>query len=370
MSPRFFALATVLASLVCAAPASAAKITYGSDLTQNASDGAAHSHPEDWAAFPTAVSAPGGLTVPRQGEVAMVQLKGYVQHPAPTDDAKYAGKYPGFEFHIVVMRPLGGGKYKLIVSTVDMPVPYLPKGTAGDQVTTLNLQDYFARICVVPGDVVAIATSGGFGGPGQGFPDDFFVHGYPVQMFARQPNSSYGLYEKQPSQGNFFVGDTVDTSSEDDTELLMRVTIGTGADARWTCRTKSEQGQNLPNPGTTVPTPTPAPGATPSPTATASSLASVPKPKGAPKVHGSTVKIPVSCAGPTACAGLLSLSNNSTVYGTKGFSLVAKKTTALAIKLNSAAKKRMKKGHGKVTVKARVETAAGVHSRRFIIKKA
>ena len=29
----------------------------------------------------------------------------------------------------------------------------------------------------------------------------------------------------------------------------MRTTIGTAADARYTCRTKAEQDQNLPNPG-------------------------------------------------------------------------------------------------------------------------
>jgi hypothetical protein len=369
MLRRIVPIAAVLLAAVAAPPAHAAKLTYGSDLTQNAT--IAHSHPEDWAAFPTKVSAGGQLAVPAQGEVAMVQLKGTVLRPPPEDDAKYNGRYPGFEFHIVVMRPQSNDQYKLIVSTADMPVPY---GRNAEQITTLNLQSYDARICVLPGDVVAIATSGGFGNHTAefgGFPDDFYDDGYPVQMFARSPGSSYGLYEKQPSEGNFFVGDTVNTTSVDDTELLMRVTIGTGADARWTCRTKSEQNQNLPNPGAT-PTPTPGPTTTPVPgnTATPSSAANVPKPKQSPKIRRNTVKVGVKCAGPYACSGLLSLSNRSTVYGVSPFGLGAGKSASLPIKLNGAAKKQLKKGRGKVTVKARVETSAGVHSRRLVIKKA
>lgn len=362
----------LLALLALTAPAGAAQLKYGSDLTGTAD--LIQSHPRDWAAWPTATTAKStGLTVPAQGEVKFVELKGIVQRPP--DDARWGGKYPPFEFHIVVLRPQPGGNVKLIVSTVDMPVPY---GGDANQITTLKLQNYAARICALPGDVVAIATSGGFGNSTPdpvfgGYPSEFFANGYPVQMFSRIPNTSYGLFKQPAGSDTFQVGDSEPASSVADQELLMRVTIGTGGDARWTCRTDAEKQLNYPDPDPNstvgVPEKTSPTSTTPTaPQGPAAGVATLVAPKKAPKVKGKTVRIAVACSAAGPCSGALFL---RTYAATKPFTLAAGQTGAVALKLNKTAARKLKRKGARLTVKAMLTNAAGAKSSlRFLIKKA
>ncbi len=368
--PRRRLLLPTLFALLLAAPAQAAQIRYGSDLTGTAN--LTQSHPRDWAAWPTAAGGTTGIKVPQQGEVKFVELKGIVQRPP--NDAAYGGKYPPFEFHIVVLRPQPDGTMKLLVSTVDMPVPY---GGDPNQITTLKLQNYPARMCAEPGDVVAIATSGGFGNSTTnptygGYPDEFFANGYPVQMFSRVPDAAYGLFKQPEGHDTFQVGDTVPKSTVSDQELLMRVTIGTAADARWTCRTDAERAANYPNPdpnyvapdGATDPAPVPS-GSAPAPGA---GLATLVKPSTAPKVRGKKVKLAVACSAAGPCKGTLGLRNYAK---TKAFSIPVGTTATVTLVLNKTAASKLKRKGARLTVKATVANAGGVKSSlRFLIKRA
>ena len=233
-------LAGVAALLALAPAAHAEKLTYGSDLSSRATT--TESHPRDWSAFRP------GEAAPAQGEVTQFSVRGTVLKP--DNDAAYGGRYPDFVFHIVVLRPDGNGRYTSIVSTEPLPFPF---GGDAQQITTYDLQAYAARICVQKGDVVALATSGGFGNSSAqfgGFPDDYYADGYPVQMFSRDASSNYEIYEVPADQETGDLGRTFKTDTRSNQELLMRTTIGTAEDARYTCRTKAQQEQNLPNPGT------------------------------------------------------------------------------------------------------------------------
>jgi hypothetical protein len=318
-------LLAVLALLVCAAPAYADHVTIGSDLSPAAT--LTQSYPRDWAAWPTAVSGGGGVTSPVQGEVSMVQVKGTVLKP--DNDAAYNGKYPKFEFHVVVLRPQSDGSVNL--QGVDQP----------------------ARMCVTPGDIVAIATTGGFGNHTAqygGFPDDYFADGYHVKMFARVPGMGYQLFRKAADAppGTFQVGDTVRSDQQSDQELLMRATIGTGADARFTCRTPAEQSTGTGN----------------APTA---AKATVVAPSGSPKVKHHAFKVALACpAGALPCNGTLKLSNKSTLYATAPFTLAAGAGAKIKLILNKTARKALKH---RLTVKATATTDAGSTSQRFVIRK-
>lgn len=375
---RFVLPFSLALTLLVPAASQAAKVTYGSDLTQRAT--LVDNHPRDWAAWPTAyASGGGGLTVPVQGEVSMVQLKGIVQRPPSRENWT---QYPAFEFHIVVLRPQPNGLNRLVVATSDAPVPY---GGDDQQISTINTQDAnakpgqfgYARICVLPGDRVAIATSGGFGNSTShpdfgGFPQDstdpspgasFYDEGYPVQMFGRTPGSSYSVFKQPEGNDTFQIPDEVAGAPMSDRELLMRVTIGTGPDARWTCRTPEQQSTatgeepSLTNPSSNG-------------TASGHSKAAVIQPTRRPKVRRSAVKVGITCPGPNKCEGLLKLSNNGTSYGSTAFALANGQNTTVDVKLNKSAKKGLRKGRGKVTVKANTLTPAGTSPGvRFVIRR-
>jgi hypothetical protein len=337
-----------LTLLVCAAPARADHVTIGSDLTPAAT--LTQSHQRDWAAWPTAVSGGGGIVAPVQGEVSMVQVKGTVLKP--DNDAAYNGKYPGFVFHVVVLRPQSDGTDKLMLSSADQPYPF---GGDDQQITTFSLQgpspSQQARMCVVPGDIVAIATSGGFGNHTAqfgGFPDDFYANGYPVKMFARVPGMGYKIFKQPAGSETFQVGHSVTGEQQSDQELLMRATIGTGADARYFCRTPAEQGSGSGN-------------------APRSAKATVVAPAGSPKVKHHAFKVALSCpAGSLPCDGTLKLSNRSTLYATAPFTLAAGAGAKIKLVLNRTARKALKH---RLTVKATATTDAGSTSQRFVIRK-
>ena len=327
--PRLFAPFIAAAALLgAAAPAEAGTVTIGSDLSAAAS--IAESHPRDWAAWPTAIASGGGITSPVTGEVKIAQFKGTVlKNDNYTRDSR-----PHFVFHVVVLRPQPDGTNKLVVSTEDLPFPY---GGDDQQISTFDLQQYPARICVQPGDRVALATSGGFGNTTPqygGWPDNFYENGYPVKMFASVSGSGVGLFEQPPGDDTFQVGDNVTGSAQAGRELLMRVTIGTGDDARFFCRSAEEQQ------GPTVAFPAQAPRL---------------------KVVKNKVTPQLSCVSLAACGGTLYLKLNNTILVGRGpFSLAGKSTAPVPVTLNANGLRKLKerKGRMKVTAIAKVKGGA------------
>jgi hypothetical protein len=357
MSRRRTLAAALFACLATAAPASAGSVTIGNDLTAQATQ--QHSHPRDWAAWPNDSATGNAIVAPVQGEVSMAQFKGTILKP--DNDAAYNGKYPDFVFHVVVLRPQPDGTLKLMVSTQNLPFPF---GGDDQRITTFSLQQYDAKICVVPGDIVGLATSGGFGHSVDGgtFPDEFYADGYPVKMFSASRTGSYGLFEQAPGTDTFQVGDDVRSTTVRTQELLMRATISTARDARWWCRTKEEQAANLPAPGEPDPlTPAQKPGG----------LATIPPaPQGVLKVRGGKVKVPVQCAGPAACAGTLSMRHGGRAFGKAKFAVAPGATTTVVVKLPAAARKHFKADKYKSAIKALATTASNVTKQYFTLKRA
>ncbi len=320
------------AVLACAgtAPAGAATYTYGSSLASPAD--LTDSHPRDWAAWPTATTpaSAGGYTATQAGEVAKVAFKGSVLAPSVP---------PGFVFHVVVLRPQPDGTLQLMVASADLASRFV--GIDPQATTTVDLQQNVERMCVLPGDVVALATSGGYD-------PATYPEGVPVQMFSRVATSSYGVIK---SADTFQVGESEASSVHDAAEALMQVTVGTGTDARPTCRVAT----STPPPTDTGPT-----------TAPPAAAVSIPAPAHAVAVRRGKVKVPLSCLGPGACTGTLTLSRAGKTYGTAAFTLAAGATGSVKVKLSKAARA----GKGRVTIKAVAVTSAGKRfTRRFKIRR-
>lgn len=353
---RRFHVALLLAFLAVAAPARAGKVSFGSDLSPAAN--VVRSHPRDWAAWPTKVAnnVGSGYTSSVTGEVTQVQFKGTILKPP--NDAEYHGRYPQFGIHVVVLRPQENGRMKLIVATEELVYPF---GGDEQRVTTYNLQDYDARVCVQPGDTVALSTNGGFGAVAPeygGFPNNVdFADGYRVQFFSRIPDSSIRVFEEDygpdADSPTFQVGDTVSHQPVQGEELLMRTTVSTAADARWTCRTKAEQAAGLPNPGDPPPT---------------SSKAVVPVPATAPKVRKRKFALTVSCPGPAKCEGGLDVRTRGHSAGKASFALASGQSAPVTVTISKADAKRLRRD-GSLPVKVIAATPAGKTAAKFSIRK-
>jgi hypothetical protein len=304
----------LLAAALAPAAAHADKITLGSSLVPDAN--IAESHPRDWAAYPTAESDGGAFAVTAAGEVAFAQIKGSIVQPRPG--------YPDpiVVMHVVVVRPQPDGRDQLIVSTDNLT---LPVGGDPNRISDYRLQDFPARICVQPGDHIALATSGGFGNHFPqygGFPDDSYGNGAQFQMFSRQLGSAISRFQQPAGDDTWQVPDNEFFTAVAGEELLMRVTVGTGPDARYSCRTPDEQKQGWPNPGETATVATPA-----------TKPIDVPAPSHAPYVKAGKVPIRLYCRRLEGCVGTLTVSRNGTAVGSVPFTLARKETGHLIVPL-------------------------------------
>lgn len=315
-----------LAAMLALAPAAhAATYTYGSDLSRPVTT--SDSHPQDWAAFPTATTppSPGGYAVTQAGEVSAVAFRGRILADSPVPAL--------FVFRIVVLRPQADGSLSPTVASADLKSRFI--GADQQAVTSVDLQALPERMCVVPGDVVAVATSGGYD-------PQTYPRGVPVQMFSSAPASSYGVYKKAATDPSFQNGTKVRPTTVTGKELLMRVTVGTGDNARPTCRVATS----------TTTSPSPTPSATPGPTPASGAVAISAK---TVKVRRGKVRLSLGCAGPGACTGTLALSRLGRNYGRAPFSIAAGARGIVTVKLTGAGRR----GKGRVTVKAQATLADG-----------
>lgn len=334
---RLAPLAALVLLLAAPAAARAGAVTIGSDLSARAT--LTQSHPRDWAAWPTAfATGGGGIVSPVTGEVSTVQFKGTVLK------APGYSSYPEFQFLVVVLRPQPDGSNKLMLATNPLPHPF---GGDDQQVTTFDLQADDPRICVAPGDIVALATSGGFGTTDPafgGFPDGYYEDGYPVQMFARVPDSSVSVFEQGTTNdgtddGNGFqVGDTERGTPRPGQELLMRATIGTGDDARPFCRSAAE------NQSPTV---------------------GLPEQPFKLKLARKTVPIQVACTSVRACTGTIFLKHNGTAQVGKGaFSLAGGAAGPVTVTVNANGIRKLRERKGRLKVDAVVRVKGGAQQSR------
>lgn len=330
-----------------AAQAPAASVTIGPDLATAPPASITVSDPNDWGAWNTTLPSPGLVQSPVQGEVNVVKLKGQINPSTATDRA------PDVVMHAQVLRPNADGSVTVPGGGTSRDLP-LPFGGDPQRINTymrseIDMPDGAdgkggSRLCIRKGDYIALATSGGYG-PGT------YPSGAEFQMFGQAAGSAADVFLSGKAFGNAD-GTTFTGTRADGTVLLLQAVIGTGPDARYTCQTPEEQqGGTTPGPGT------PAVG-----------KLTLPNP-GTPRIHKGRVKIAVACGSGGPCDGTLTLTNRRRKYGNATFALTAGASVKMSIKLNKAAKKQLRKGRGKVTVKASAKTGDGTISARFTIKK-
>ncbi|MEA2170516.1 MAG: hypothetical protein QOF76_3816, partial [Solirubrobacteraceae bacterium] len=227
-------------ALAAAAPAGAATTTIGSDLKGDASFAIAN--PNDWSVWNAQLVTGGPATVPVDGELNAVSIKGIaLQNSAGTP----------FVVHIQVLHPGSTGGVSITVTSEALAFP-----SSGDpqQITrfgrdALDLSN--TRMCVKKGDFVAFSTNGGA---------EVTPPGVALQVFKRNPGSAMQVFKT--SDGHYpgsFSGTTQESQ-----ELLMQAEIGTGANARPFCGGTEGSGGGGGGGGAT-PTPTVAPTATATP---------------------------------------------------------------------------------------------------------
>jgi len=221
---RFAAPLAALASLAVAAPADAARVTYGSDLAAPAT--IEHATPNDSVFFNDALAAGDGVRVGVTGHVIEVRVKGRI---VPSEQTLRGGAGPFDVVHFQVLRPQPDGSW--LVPQYGTSTDYrMPWAGDDDQITTFRTTHQYDALCVQPGDRVDLATMGGYD-PNAGYPD-----GTPFRVFGRVPGSSVLQYAAQGTEGVNNGTTFRPQTRHADQELLMRFVVGTGDDARPSCR--------------------------------------------------------------------------------------------------------------------------------------
>ena len=108
--------------------------------------------------------------------------------------------------------------------------PSASSASTRQAITTLDLQANVERMCVLPGDYVALATSGGYD------PQSYPAGRARADVQPRPDLELRRLQEGRDRPSSSWTGTTARPTTTADKELLMRITIGTGDDARPTCR--------------------------------------------------------------------------------------------------------------------------------------
>jgi hypothetical protein len=216
--------------LTAAAPARAAKITYGSDLSADAT--IAYSTPNDSVFWNEAVAADRGSLVGVQGQVIEVRVKGRI---VPSEQTLAGGGDPFNTIHFQVLRPTDDGRYAIPSDGGTSTDYHMPWTGSDNQITTFTTTRQYDALCVKPGYRVDFATLGGFD----------YANGYnegtPFKIFGRVPGSQFLQYSAAGTEG-VHNGTTIRPQyTRQDQELLMEFTVGTGVDARYSCRTAEEQ---------------------------------------------------------------------------------------------------------------------------------
>lgn len=337
------AVPLLLSALALLTPASAEAgfVTIGSDLEADAT--LTESHPRDWGSWSTGLASGTAFVAPDYGEVSTVELKGTARKP--TNDAAYGGKYPPFNVVITVLSPNPDGSVTMTSVSGDLwALGNFPFSKPASTISSWNLQDYESRVCVDPGDYVALNTSGGFGNTDPafgGFPDNYYVDGYPMQFFGRVPGSQTTTFE-QPANGaddgnGFQSGDTETGTVQAGRELLMRVTIATERDARATCYSPDLQNYTKDRSRVELPV-------------QATKLKLQP---------GNQVPVALNCVSLHGCKGQVYLKHEGKPAGVGPFELTSKQSATFPLSVNANGLRLLKLRGGRLKVTAIVRVNGG-----------
>jgi hypothetical protein len=245
---RRVALLALLCSIIGAAPAQAAVTSFGSALSvpatlntaedlayqgtntavlpsPEAPNGVVHTyHFGADTALWNVVLANGQASAPSGGQALKISLEGCAQ---PAAD----GLPPLTQIHFQDLSPLADGGAKVNLTSQPFDIPVCGHGGAGaSTVTTYEPSD----MCVNKGDYMDLNDEGGF-------VEHSYQSGVPYQVFGSVAGSNYDSFIKGGGTGNGATLSALESTAMDgfaaneDAELMLRVTFGTGPDAAYIC---------------------------------------------------------------------------------------------------------------------------------------
>ena len=162
--------------------------------------------------------------VPVGGEVLKVSLEGCAQ-PAS------GGPAPLTQIHFQDVSPLPGGGAKVNLTSGGFEVPVCGQGRASASTVTSYEP---SGLCVSQGDYVDFNDEGGY-------VENVYRDGVPYQVLGSARGSTLASFIKGGGTGNGATMSSSDTGAmegfayDQNEELMMRVTLGTGPNARYVC---------------------------------------------------------------------------------------------------------------------------------------
>jgi hypothetical protein len=256
--------------------------------------------------------AAGETRVPVTGQAVKIELEGCAQPVS-------GGPHPLTTIHFQTLTPLPGGGAKVDITSQGFDIPVCGEAGAGGSTITTYLP---INLCVREGDFVAFNDSGGY-------VPSVYRSGVPYEVLGAVHGATTDSFIKDQGTGNGTVLSPATTSANDgfaanrNEELMMRVTLGTGANATYICA------------GGTAGRPAPLP-----------PLKVRPQTDGVN--HSRRIAVAVYCRPASGCRGLasLALAGRTASYGRAGFSIPGNKTSHVPIRVSPRLMGLIRRNHG------------------------
>jgi len=333
---RRSALATgaVLAFAAAAPAAQADVLTFGSDLAGAAN--LTEARQGDTAYWQTRFAGGTSPLAPADGQITSVKLKGIaLSDPKP-------GVVGGETmWHLQALRQQSDGTFKILRSSQAF---YVPTTGSAQQVSSYAPENF----CVAKGDVLAFNTVGGWDGVmNQTGP---YPGGTPLQIFSRSAGGSVSQFSGSDQTNN---GDSLraEHGRGADQELLMGFTLGTASNAVFHCPGGQFNPYKVAAAGGTAP-----------PMPKAPQRATIPRQRVTVSRKGK-LSIALFCkAGAAPCVGtvrLLSKHRQPKLLASRRYTIPAKSTGKVSLRLNSAARRMFQRSGKRLAVRIVAETLPG-----------
>lgn len=341
---------TLALLLVAAAPAGAATITVGSDLSSEAT--MVESQGAD-TAFWAAELPSGAVTAPEDGQVVAVRVRGSALRE------KNASNDPATMVHFQSLDPAGANGARQVYLT--SAAFFMPVDDPS-AVSTFKPEN----LCIRQGGAVAFNTIGGHkwgGSLDAPTVEGQYLQGTPWQIFARTSTASTAWFSKDDGTKN---GDTLTPAGGHDaagghggilqgTELLMQVVLATGDDRSEACGGPRRHAD-----GTLVDT---------SPPPSYMKVASVGgKPQRPYVSRNRRFTVGVFCGGPTVCVGRAIVVYKKRRIARRKFSIESMMTGRIGMRLTRRHFRKLDRA-GKLRVRYVLKPAFGTYRTKLVLKR-
>ncbi len=253
--------------------------------------------------------AQGTDPVPATGQASKIEVEGCAQRAQN-------GPEPLTSIHFQDLSPQPGGGAKVNITSQGFDLPVCGENGAGASTISTYLP---INLCVSAGDYVGLNDSGGY-------VPAVYPSGVPYQVLGAVSGASTDSFIKDDGTGNGAVFSPSVTSAMDGfavnrgEELMMRVTLATGADATHIC-----------------------PGGTQGAPPVLAPIRVSPQTDGVN--HSRIVAVAVYCR-VSPCKGVATLTAGHRTYGRSGFVLTPNRTIHLPIRVRSALVSQIRRYHG------------------------